>query len=789
MPELQPPPLRSDDLGVKRSVALVVLGSLLLTACAESRLAGSVVEGTLPVFDSSVTVVDEVGKPLDARLRLTDGSIHESDDGVIGLDLAGPVAGVLRADGMLDQPVIIDHARDAVVTMIARVGPDESIRRSFHVAGDTMLARRYLDGVEDPAAMAASVVDEIDDLFASADHSTLNLESVIGSLPDEQRSPGKRWAIQSVPDIVTMLDHLGVDLVTLGNNHIGDFDDLGVSTTMEHLSAGDVDWVGAGLDELDAGRPITYDVESLRVSTASFLLPDGNANNDNLPLTGDDEFVGHDPRLGWQYESRDVDLVGPISDLSGLARAGDVWAWFRENVSDEVEGSLLWEQAEAVFPELQDFGARRSHGGAALHSEENVEAALGAVDADLSIVQLHGGFQYQTAPSRGVVDAARHAIDAGADLVVAHHPHVLGGFEYYGDGLILWSLGNFVFDQELFVTYRSAFARLVYEGNDLIDASLMPLYLVDYRPVPAVGSAALDTAAHLAVLARNDTVTVAVEGGDPAETPSSRNARIGSVRLRDDGSIALLDEPPETYTVRIPGSGVLELAPHQALVNPGDSGFDIGRDLFGWGSFEQTLADSEVDRAPMWNMQGSSGFSWNTREEDGYLVFDPATAEIGRVRTRSRIPIVPSRYVDASGRALQSGPRIEVGLSTSASWLTEFNVRVDSYHFSDRNPARYPVNVRLSSQDYEATIGRAQSRDVSFEIPGDQLLDPDTGLEATALMLYVEKPSTRLGTLEIDDVAVIEWRPANEFLFEAVIDADVLVGPPGAEIQVVDLRG
>ena len=118
---------------MKRSIALVVLGSLLLAACAESRLAGSVVQGTLPVFDSGVTVVDEGGEPLEARLTLTDGSIHESDNGVIGLDLAHPVAGVLRADGMLDQPVIIDHARDAVVTMLARVGPGGSIRRAFHV--------------------------------------------------------------------------------------------------------------------------------------------------------------------------------------------------------------------------------------------------------------------------------------------------------------------------------------------------------------------------------------------------------------------------------------------------------------------------------------------------------------------------------------------------------------------------------------------------------------------------------------------------------------------------------
>jgi poly-gamma-glutamate synthesis protein (capsule biosynthesis protein) len=49
---------------------------------------------------------------------------------------------------------------------------------------------------------------------------------------------------------------------------------------------------------------------------------------------------------------------------------------------------------------------------------------------------------------------ARGLIDAGANLVVGHHPHVLQGIEYYGDGVIAYSLGNFVF------TRATAIARL-----------------------------------------------------------------------------------------------------------------------------------------------------------------------------------------------------------------------------------------------------------------------------------------------------------------------------------------
>ncbi len=740
----------------------------------------------------AIEVVNESGAAVsNGRLTLIDETEVQAVRGVISLDLDGPVAGVLTADGMLDQPVVIDHTRDHRITMIARNGPDGSVRRSFHFAGDTMLARRYLEGDRTPLDLALEVVSSVDDLFAAADHSTLNLESVVGSVPPAEATPGKRWAIQSVPETTNMLDALGVDLVTLGNNHIGDYEDAGVAATIDHLESAGVSWVGAGVDQGEAARPISYEVAGLEVSTASFLLPDGDSNNEYLPRAGDDRFRGDDVRLDWQYEERDVDLRGPHSDLTGPARAGDVWDWFVQNNTDgdaEIEPDL-WSQADEAFPELQDFGARRDHGGAALYDEAAILGALEAGSRGLNIVQLHGGFQYQTAPSPSLVEAARHAIDAGADVVIAHHPHVLGAFEYYGDGLIIWSLGNFVFDQELFVTYRSGFVRMVFEDDRLLDASLLPLQLVDYRPTPAAGTAALGTAGHLAELARNDTVTVAVEGSDPAQTLRERDVRWGSAVLRDDGSIALLDAEPTPRVATIPDSGLLELADDQALINPGDTAFEIGRDLFGWGSFDQTLANGNVDRAPMWDVNGASGFFWNTRESDGYLVFDPATASIGRVRTRSRIPLAPSRYVDAAGRPLQTMPRIEVTLSTAASWLTKFDVRLDSYHFSDRNPARFPINQLLSSRSYEVTIGRAQSIDFSLDVPRDQLLDPKTGLEATALMLYLERPSTRLGTLEVDDVEVIEWRPANEFLFEAVIAADFVAGPPGSEVFLIDLRG
>ncbi|MGE3856019.1 MAG: CapA family protein [Dehalococcoidia bacterium] len=64
------------------------------------------------------------------------------------------------------------------------------------------------------------------------------------------------------------------------------------------------------------------------------------------------------------------------------------------------------------------------------------------------VVALHAGTEYQREPTAFQRDFNRAAIEAGAALVIGHHPHVLQGWERHGAGVILYSLGNFVFDLE-----------------------------------------------------------------------------------------------------------------------------------------------------------------------------------------------------------------------------------------------------------------------------------------------------------------------------------------------------
>ena len=66
---------------------------------------------------------------------------------------------------------------------------------------------------------------------------------------------------------------------------------------------------------------------------------------------------------------------------------------------------------------------------------------------DILVVSLHWGGEYRQKPSSWQVDLAHRLVENGADLILGHHPHVIQEREIYQDVPIIYSLGNFIFDQ------------------------------------------------------------------------------------------------------------------------------------------------------------------------------------------------------------------------------------------------------------------------------------------------------------------------------------------------------
>lgn len=67
---------------------------------------------------------------------------------------------------------------------------------------------------------------------------------------------------------------------------------------------------------------------------------------------------------------------------------------------------------------------------------------------DFIIVSFHWGREFDPYPTNIQIENAHKTIEAGADLIIGHHPHVIQSIEKYNDKFIIYSLGNFVFDQQ-----------------------------------------------------------------------------------------------------------------------------------------------------------------------------------------------------------------------------------------------------------------------------------------------------------------------------------------------------
>jgi len=106
-------------------------------------------------------------------------------------------------------------------------------------------------------------------------------------------------------------------------------------------------------------------------------------------------------------------------------------------------------------------------------------------DVDFVIVSLHWGNEYKKHPNTNQIRIAHDFIDNGADVIIGHHPHVLQGIERYKDGLIFYSLGNFIFDQRDEPTKRSVIAAIdFYPMNRwLTNPMVTPIAIKNYHPV------------------------------------------------------------------------------------------------------------------------------------------------------------------------------------------------------------------------------------------------------------------------------------------------------------------
>jgi poly-gamma-glutamate capsule biosynthesis protein CapA/YwtB (metallophosphatase superfamily) len=137
-------------------------------------------------------------------------------------------------------------------------------------------------------------------------------------------------------------------------------------------------------------------------------------------------------------------------------------------------------------------------------------------EADYVVVSFHWGAESASLPKPYQITVAHRAIDAGADVVIGHHPHVLQGIERYKNGIVFYSLGNFAFGSSSRYSDRSVIARITLE-NGVKGVELVPLNVlnreVHFQPRVLSGKKGQKVIDHLnRISARWNTAVTATDG-------------------------------------------------------------------------------------------------------------------------------------------------------------------------------------------------------------------------------------------------------------------------------------
>lgn len=149
---------------------------------------------------------------------------------------------------------------------------------------------------------------------------------------------------------------------------------------------------------------------------------------------------------------------------------------------------------------------------------------------ELLVISIHWGNEYQNTPTDRQRKVAHAAVDAGADLVIGHHPHTLQGVAERNGAPILYSAGNFVFDQREGERMESALFHLTWTEGEGWHIRMVPVWIPRSRmgPIYPEESRAAKIIQRLATLSSNLGVPVSVQNSEGVATiPVAEEANAG----------------------------------------------------------------------------------------------------------------------------------------------------------------------------------------------------------------------------------------------------------------------
>ncbi len=312
-------------------------------------------------------------------------------------------------------------------------------------------------------------------------------------------------------------------------------------------------------------------------------------------------------------------------------------------------------------------------GGAALGNGRVFAADAGKLDANaIAVLQHHSGIEYAERPAMTERTNLRTAIDAGVDVAIGHHSHVLQGLEIYKDRLIAYSMGNFLFDQYIYSTQAGMLLYVWMDGDTLHRAEIVPLNINGYVPTPATG------AFRYAVLNRLARLS---QGFGTCLNESGAHAILGDGIECETAKLPTVDADSTTMPISLFASGV---SPVNAIeISTEQKQHRFGVDLLPRGNFESagqygvpvrawlTGQQAQVVAASDQGQELQVNLSNKQRVRTGMKVFErafrvssPSTVS-GRIRADGGVSVrflLQRRRTDQGlTDALVDGPLTEIG--------------------------------------------------------------------------------------------------------------------------------
>jgi len=214
------------------------------------------------------------------------------------------------------------------------------------------------------------------------------------------RAAHAKLAMRSPPAFAQVVAEAGFNVMSVAGNHAMDFGPVALADTLVHGEAAGLTLGGAGANLAEARRAAVIERDGVRLAVVavSSILPAGYEATETRP--------GCAPMRGFTaYEMIEHDQPGTLPRIR-------------------------------TFPHPDDL-ARLCE-----------DIALAKANADIVALSIHWGIHLIPAQIGDYQREVAHAaIDAGADIVLGHHPHILKGVEFHRGKAIFYSLGNFAIDQ------------------------------------------------------------------------------------------------------------------------------------------------------------------------------------------------------------------------------------------------------------------------------------------------------------------------------------------------------